>query len=354
MSNVLCHDNNNNYDNDNDVNVNHSSVAAAAAAAVDHHRLSNNEIVTHTVVTTYSCLGAVAMYNEELKIHPQSLVSSVHGVSYSTDDVEMEIQADDTATRNNNCFYSKDHSSYSIRSNTKSIYNRRTSNLNPYPIYSPDVINDDQVQAQVQVQQANEEDMEDEYLVPMEYNDGEVIGQPPLTLRHSISAPSLANTSTVSSNASASSSLDQLMDTSLHSATLDAVPVPVSCRTSFSTGNLCELGDDTFMTKTKSSRRRVSLARSVSVVPIPSRYEYPDIVRCRLWSNPLEMYQNAARNSIEFAYEGWDWRAVYEDDSMCVCSQSGELIHPIHVYLNSVKTEEVNTDKSIPSNVESS
>ena len=110
----------------------------------------------------------------------------------------------------------------------------------------------------------------------------------------------------------------------------------------FIIGNLCELGGDTVITPTV-SKRRVSLADSVSVVPIPSRCEYPDVVRCRLWSNPLEMYQNAARNSIEFAYEGWDWRAVYEDDAMCVCSQSGELIHPIHIYLNSVNSNDAAT-----------
>jgi len=86
----------------------------------------------------------------------------------------------------------------------------------------------------------------------------------------------------------------------------------------------------------KRQRRRVSLARAVSVVPIPSRTEYPDAVRSAIWSSPVEMYQNAARNSIEFAAEGWNWRTVYDDDTMCLNSENGELVHPIHYYLNNL------------------
>jgi hypothetical protein len=85
-------------------------------------------------------------------------------------------------------------------------------------------------------------------------------------------------------------------------------------------------------TKDARKKRRVSLNRSVSVVPIPMRTEYSDKVRERMWSSALELYTNAARNSIEFASEGWNWRTVTEDDQMIVCQKSGELIHPIHIH----------------------
>jgi hypothetical protein len=60
------------------------------------------------------------------------------------------------------------------------------------------------------------------------------------------------------------------------------------------------------------------------------RNEYSKRVRSRLWSTALEIHQNAARNTIEFAAEGWDWRSVAEDESMYVCVATGELVHPVH------------------------
>ena len=82
----------------------------------------------------------------------------------------------------------------------------------------------------------------------------------------------------------------------------------------------------------KNSRKgRVSLHKSVSVIPIPSRCEYSSLVRKRIWSSNAELCANAARNTVEFASEGWNWRNVIEDEGMLLHRASGELIHPIHV-----------------------
>lgn len=83
--------------------------------------------------------------------------------------------------------------------------------------------------------------------------------------------------------------------------------------------------------KKKTKKKGVSLNKSVSVIPIPSRHEYSSRVRERLWSSSTELSANAARNSVEFAAEGWDWRAVLEDEKMLLHKASGELIHPIHI-----------------------
>jgi len=78
------------------------------------------------------------------------------------------------------------------------------------------------------------------------------------------------------------------------------------------------------------SARKLQFNEEVAVVPIPMRTEYSKRIRSRLWSNAEEIHENAARNSFEFASEGWNWRNVREDDDMFVCSISGELVHPVH------------------------
>jgi len=60
------------------------------------------------------------------------------------------------------------------------------------------------------------------------------------------------------------------------------------------------------------------------------RHDYSTRMKNRLWNDRFELHENIARNTVEFAAEGWNWRTVTEDDGMYVCSVSGALIHPVH------------------------
>ncbi len=70
------------------------------------------------------------------------------------------------------------------------------------------------------------------------------------------------------------------------------------------------------MSRRTRSKRRVSLNGNVAVIPIAQRTEYSSLVRERIWSSASELYQNAARNALEFAAEGFDWRNVADDEQM--------------------------------------
>lgn len=82
---------------------------------------------------------------------------------------------------------------------------------------------------------------------------------------------------------------------------------------------------------TKPKRRGISFDESVSIVPIPMRSDYSKRMRDRMFHDRKELETMAARNSIEFAAEGWDWRTVTEDDGFYTCSVTGTKVHPIHI-----------------------
>lgn len=85
-------------------------------------------------------------------------------------------------------------------------------------------------------------------------------------------------------------------------------------------------------TSSKGSRRRggLSFNDQVTVIPIPKRDEYSKRIRDRLWVNARELQSTVARNTVEFASEGWDWRNTFEDDHMYVCALTGDKVHPVH------------------------
>ena len=75
---------------------------------------------------------------------------------------------------------------------------------------------------------------------------------------------------------------------------------------------------------------RIRFYNKVSVLRIPSRYQYPESMKKNIWGTMKEISENARRNTIEFAAEGWDWRRATEDDAMYI-GPNGERIHPVHV-----------------------
>ena len=79
-------------------------------------------------------------------------------------------------------------------------------------------------------------------------------------------------------------------------------------------------------------RPRILFSNSVTIVPIPMRSEYSSRIKERMYSNRVELSENAQRNVVEFEAEGWDASGVLEDESQFYkCPLTGELIHPVHL-----------------------
>lgn len=81
---------------------------------------------------------------------------------------------------------------------------------------------------------------------------------------------------------------------------------------------------------TKAADATVRFSGLVRVCLIPHRSSYSPHVRARLWASRHEIRRNAARNTLEFAYEGWGVTGVVEDDGMILCG--GRRVHPIHLF----------------------
>jgi len=96
--------------------------------------------------------------------------------------------------------------------------------------------------------------------------------------------------------------------------------------------------EGTFTPLTVPRRPNISFDPDVLVATIPKFDDYSHYVRKRLWGTTDEIYENAVRNSIEFASEGWDWRKVATDETMYLCQSSGELIHPVHRCASQLKS----------------
>lgn len=81
----------------------------------------------------------------------------------------------------------------------------------------------------------------------------------------------------------------------------------------------------------KRTSKMIRFNETVDVVPIPMRSEYTVEMRHNVWSSTREIQENAARNTLEFAHDGWDWRKVADEDVFQQCPEgTGRWIHPVH------------------------
>lgn len=94
---------------------------------------------------------------------------------------------------------------------------------------------------------------------------------------------------------------------------------------------------------TTDKKKSVRFQPSVIIHPIPSHKVYSDRIKHTVWTGAWELEENVARNSLEFAYEGWDASKVLDEDTGLLYylqpshggvgsagKPSGEWIHPVH------------------------
>jgi hypothetical protein len=77
-----------------------------------------------------------------------------------------------------------------------------------------------------------------------------------------------------------------------------------------------------------SRKRLVQFHTDVMVKPIASHKNYSKRIKQTLWADAEELQDNAYRNQVEFAAEGWDYEKVLEDEDMYMDAETGELVHP--------------------------
>ena len=84
----------------------------------------------------------------------------------------------------------------------------------------------------------------------------------------------------------------------------------------------------TSATGSSTTAAAVHFDSSVTVLLIPSRHDFSNRIASELWTPLDELQENAARNSLEFAAERYDWKQVVTEHDMVVVGN--ELVHPIH------------------------
>lgn len=106
---------------------------------------------------------------------------------------------------------------------------------------------------------------------------------------------------------------------------------PTSCHSSFTSDDSMESCEPQQPQQQQQQQYHIHFKDTVSVIPIPSRHQYSDRIKQRIWSNRLELREMAQRNMIEFESEGYDWRNVVLEEDMYIDACNGNYIHPCHV-----------------------
>jgi hypothetical protein len=94
------------------------------------------------------------------------------------------------------------------------------------------------------------------------------------------------------------------------------------------------------------NNNNVKFHSKVLVMRIPSRKQYPESMKRTMWCSMSEISRSAARNTIEFQSEGWDWRLAVEENCMYYHPKSGQYIHPVHVKRSSSSSSTSSTSTS--------
>ena len=77
--------------------------------------------------------------------------------------------------------------------------------------------------------------------------------------------------------------------------------------------------------------RTIKFHPVVQVWFIASHHSYSDRTKKLMWSTTNEIISNARRNTVEFAFEGWNVHAVLEEHDMFLDPDSSSFIHPVHL-----------------------
>ncbi|GMH65380.1 hypothetical protein TrLO_g12702 [Triparma laevis f. longispina] len=118
-------------------------------------------------------------------------------------------------------------------------------------------------------------------------------------------------------------------------SSLNSPPTPSSSKRSHPSSNLAD-ENPSHVEFLKS--KRISFSTAVSVLPIPLRTEYSTRASSLMWSSASSLWENAARNALEFGAEGWNWKECLEDERMIYWRN--EKVHPVH-FINSAGNEHV-------------